>query len=92
MSATTTLTLDSDLEKRVRRLADAQQLTPARLMHEAMADDVQRAEKREAFVAEAQGALEAYRETGLHLTGAEVETWLAGWGAETETEAPACRR
>ncbi len=92
MSATTTLTLDSDLEKRVRRLADAQQLTPDRLMHEAIADYVQRAEKREAFVTEARDSLKAYQETGLHLTGAEVETWLSGWGTEAETEAPACRR
>ncbi len=92
MSATTTLTLDSDLEQRVRRLADAQQLTPDRLMHEAIADYVQRAEAREAFMKEAQESLQAFQETGLHLMGSEVEAWLAGWGTAVETEAPACRR
>ena len=33
-----------------------------------------------------------YQETGVHVTYAEVELWLASWGAENELPAPKCHK
>jgi predicted transcriptional regulator len=90
--ATTSLKLDDALKDRVKRLAEAQRRTPHWLMREAIADYVQRAEKRETFKQEALASLADYRQTGLHLTGAEIDSWLESWGTDSETEAPACHR
>lgn len=32
-----------------------------------------------------------YQATGLHLTGKEVQDWLATWGTPEEHEIPQCR-
>ena len=45
---------------------------------------------REDFLAEAEAGWEAFLHDGLHLTGEEVDAWLAGWGTENETVLPAC--
>lgn len=92
MAATTTLKLDEELKDRVRRLAEAQRRTPHWLMREAIADYVARAEAKEAFRQEALESLRQYRETGLHLTGDEVDAWLETWGTEREIEAPPCHK
>ncbi|MGQ3353919.1 MAG: CopG family ribbon-helix-helix protein [Phreatobacter sp.] len=88
--ATTTLKLDETLKERVRQLAESRQRSPHWIMREAIADYVQREEAREAFQREAMDSWRAFRETGEHLTGAEVDAWLAGWGTDDEAEAPAC--
>ena len=49
-----------------------------------------REEARASFLAEAEASWKDYQETGLHLTGDEVEAWLATWGMDAETDAPAC--
>jgi len=61
-------------------------------MREAITQYVDREEKREAFRQDTLKAWEEYQETGLHATAAEVESWLANWGAEHETPAPACHK
>jgi predicted transcriptional regulator len=88
--ATTTLKLDGALKERVRQLAQSRQRTPHWIMREAIAVYVQREEAREAFHREALESWRAYRETGDHLTGAEVDAWLSRWGSDDEAEAPAC--
>ncbi len=90
IKATTTLKLDDGLKDRIKRLAEARQRTPHWIMREAIADYVQREEAREAFQREAMDSWRAFRETGEHLRGTEVDAWLAGWGTEDEAEAPAC--
>ncbi len=90
INATTTLKLDDGLKDRIKRLAEARQRTPHWIMREAIADYVQREEAREAFQREAMDSWRSFRETGEHLTGTEVDAWLAGWGTEDEAEAPAC--
>jgi len=84
--------IDTEMKERVKRLADARQRTPHWLMREAISQYVEREEKREAFRQDAQNAWQEYRETGLHATAGEVETWLASWGTDDELPAPACHK
>ncbi len=57
-----------------------------------MADpDARHAERgaaRESFIAEARASWAEYRQTGRHLTGEELRTWLAAWGAGSAPELP----
>ena len=41
-------------------------------------------EARESFKQEALASWAAYKETGRHLTGQEVRTWLSTWGINDE--------
>ena len=43
---------------------------------------------REMFRRDAMASWTAYRETGRHLTGAEIIAWLNDWGTGAETELP----
>jgi predicted transcriptional regulator len=82
--------LDPDIHARIRKLADAQHRSAHYLMREAIAAYVEREEKREAFRQEAQTAWTAYRETGLHLTHAEAESWLDQLEGGQDVEPPEC--
>jgi len=84
--------LESDLRERLSRLAKARKHTSHFLMREAISEYVEREEQRESFHQEAMQAWEEYRETGLHVTGAEVIEWLKTWGTEHEQAAPLCHR
>jgi predicted transcriptional regulator len=59
-------------------------------MLEAIEQYVEREERREAFKQDTLKAWEDYQATGQHATADEVENWLASWGSEDETPAPAC--
>lgn len=82
--------LDADVHARVRQLAKAQQRTPHYLMREAIAQYVEREEKREAFRQEALTAWAAYQANGLHLSHAEADDWLAQLEAGQDVEPPEC--
>jgi predicted transcriptional regulator len=41
-----------------------------------------------AFVTEALTSWQHYKETGLHLTGDEIQAWLSTWGTDEETNPP----
>jgi len=84
--------LDADLRERISRLARARKHSAHFLMKEAICEYVEREEKRDVFHQEALEAWEEYRETGLHVTGAEVIAWLETWGTEHEKDAPTCHR
>jgi predicted transcriptional regulator len=86
----TSIKIDDELKGRVQRLAGLRQRSPHWIMREAIAQYVEREEAREAFKQEALASWTAYRETGRHLTGQEVRTWLNTWGDEAETELPEC--
>lgn len=53
---------------------------------------VGRAHAREGFKQEALASWAAYKETGRHLTGQEVRTWLSTWGTDHEGPAPECHK
>lgn len=94
MSSSTTrpvaIKIDDDIRMRVKRLADARQRTPHWLMREAITQYVEREEKRETFRQDTLKAWEAYRTTGLHLTGEEADAWLARLEQGNDAEPPEC--
>lgn len=82
--------IDEDTKARVKRLADARHRTPHWLMREAIAQYVDREEKREAFRQDTLKAWEEYRTTGLHVTADEADAWLAQLEQGNDIEPPAC--
>lgn len=89
---TVSVKLDNEMRNRIRHLADARHRTTHWVMREAIAQYVEREEKREAFQQATLQAWEEYQETGLHTTGDEVIAWLETWGDENEKAAPVCRK
>ena len=82
--------IDADIKERVKRLAEARQRTPHWLMREAIRQYVEREEKREAFRQDAITAWNEYQATGLHVTMAEADAWLAKLEAGVDAEPPEC--
>ena len=87
----TSIKIDDELKGRVQHLAALRQRSAHWIMREAIAQYVEREEARETFKQEALASWAAYQETGRHLTGQEVRSWLNTWGTEAETELPQCR-
>lgn len=92
MASPTSIKLDDDMKERVRHLADARRRTSHWIMREAIAQYVEREEKREALCRDTLKAWEEFHETGLHATAEEVDKWLATWGDEDELPAPECHK
>ena len=86
----TSIKIDDELKDRIQHLADLRQRSAHWIMREAIASYVSREEARESFKQEALDSWTAYQETGRHVTGSEVRTWLSSWGNEAETEVPPC--
>lgn len=84
----TSIKIDDELKGRVQHLASLRQRSAHWIMREAIAEYVDREEARENFQQEALASWTAYQETGRHLTGKEVRTWLNLWGTGAETELP----
>ena len=59
-------------------------------MREAIAQYVEREEKRESFRQDGLRAWAEYQATGLHLTGEEADAWLAGLEAGRDEDPPEC--
>ncbi len=89
---TVSIKLGLDERTRIEHLAQARQRTAHWLMREAIGQYIVREEKRQSFRQDAIAAWDEYRETGLHATATEVETWLASWGSENELPAPVCHK
>jgi len=66
MATATSIKLDDELKGRVQHLAEARRRTSHWIMREAIAQYVEREEKREAFKQDALRAWEDYQRTGLH--------------------------
>lgn len=86
----TSLKIDDELKDRVQHLAKLRDRSPHWIMREAIRQYVEREEARESFKQEALASWVAYQESGQHLTGEEVRTWLDSWGSETEAGSPKC--
>jgi predicted transcriptional regulator len=82
--------LDEDTKDRVKRLAEARQRTPHWLMREAIAQYVDREEKREAFRQDTLKAWANFRDTGLHVTADEADAWLAQLEHGKDVDPPTC--
>lgn len=86
----TSLKLDPAIKERVQRLADAQRRSAHWVMKEAIEEYVEREEKREKLRHDVTEAWEHYEQTGLHLTGDEVDEWLSRLAAGEDVEPPEC--
>jgi predicted transcriptional regulator len=82
--------LDPDVHDRMRELAKVQHRSTHYLMREAIAQYVDREEKRESFRQDAVRAWDDYQATGLHVTLAEADAWLAKLEAGQDVEPPEC--
>lgn len=92
MASATSIKLDDDMKGRVRHLAEARKRTSHWIMREAIAQYVEREEKRETLRCNTLQAWEEFKETGLHATVEEVDQWLETWGTEDELPAPECHK
>jgi predicted transcriptional regulator len=86
----TSLKIDDGLKSRVQKLASQRQRSAHWIMLEAIQQYVDREEARESFRQEALASWAAYQETGRHLTGEDVRTWLSTWGSDDEKAMPEC--
>ena len=86
----TSLKIDDTLKDRVQNLANQRRRSPHWIMLEAIQQYVEREEARESFKQEALASWSTYQETGRHLTGQEVRTWLNTWGTDGERAVPEC--
>lgn len=89
--STTSLKLDIETKKRVRRLAAARRRSPHWLMREAIEEYVEREEKREQFRQDALTAWANYQTTGLYVAAEEADAWLAKLEAGKDAAPPKCR-
>lgn len=92
MASATSIKLDDDMKGRVQDLAEARKRTSHWIMREAIAQYVEREEKRETLRRDTLKAWEEFQETGLHATAEKVDQWLASWGTENELSAPECHK
>jgi predicted transcriptional regulator len=92
VASPTSLKLDDELKSRVQHLAEARRRSSHWIMREAIAQYVEREEKREALRQQTLDAWDEFQATGLHVTGDEVEKWLSSWGTDDELPAPECHK
>lgn len=92
MASVTSIKLDDDMKGRVKHLAKARQRTSHWIMREAIAQYVEREEKREALRLHTLRAWDEFQATGLHATAEEVDRWLESWGTDAELPAPKCHK
>jgi predicted transcriptional regulator len=90
MATATSIKLDDTLKGRVQQLAETRRRSSHWIMREAIAQYVEREEKREAFKQDALRAWDEYQQTGLHLTLEEADAWLAKLEAGEDAEPPKC--
>lgn len=92
MASATSVKLDDELKDRIQHLADSRRRSAHWIMREAIAQYVEREEKREAYIRDAQNAWEEFQRTGLHLTMEEADEWLTQLAAGNDVEPPECHR
>ena len=89
-NTTTSLKLDSATRERVLQIATARRRTPHWVMREAIGEYVEREDRRERLRQDALAAWADYQQSGLHLTGEEVDAWLAKLEAGEKVDPPEC--
>lgn len=80
MAQRAAIELNDTLRKRVARLAEAQQRAPDELLHDAVQEFVERAEKRLDFLKEAEDSWAEYQRTGEAFSAEEIFAELDDWG------------
>ncbi|KEY57286.1 CopG family ribbon-helix-helix protein [Serratia sp. DD3] len=90
MATATSIKLGDDLKNRLQHLAESRRRSAHWLMREAITQYVEREEKRETYLRDAQNAWDEFQRTGLHLTQKEADDWLAQLEAGQDVEPPEC--
>lgn len=90
MATAISIKLDDDLKNRLQHLAKSRRRSAHWLMREAITQYVEREEKRETYLCDAQNAWDEYQRTGLHLPQEEADNWLAQLEAGQDVEPPEC--
>jgi predicted transcriptional regulator len=87
-----TITLDDADLYRIASLASAKKRTPHYLMKEAILEYLQKEEARQNFIAAAESSFVHYKETGLHITLDEFDSWVDQVKQDPNTPIPACHK
>ena len=83
--------LDPGIHARIQDLARNQDRSTHYLMREAIAQYVEREERREALRKDALKAWEAYQLSGKHVTHDEADQWMSQLEAGHDPAPPECR-
>ena len=82
--------LEPDIRERIKRLAEARHRSTHWMMREAIAQYIEREEKRETFRQDGIRAWNEYQATGQHVTLEEADAWMAKLEAGEDVAPPAC--
>lgn len=88
MTSAPSVKLDDELKDRIQHLAESRRRSTHWIMREAIAQYVEREEKREAYLRDAQNAWNDFQRTGLHITAEEADEWLTQLAAGNDMEPP----
>lgn len=80
--------LDPQVRDRIKALAAARDRSAHWMMREAIAQYVEREERREGLRRDALRAWHAYETTGQHVAGDEADAWLARLEASEDVDPP----
>ena len=87
-----TITLDDTDQDRIATLATAKKRSPHYLMKEAILEYLQKEEARQNFVAAAESSYVHYKETGLHITLDEFDSWVDQVQQDPNTPMAECHK
>ena len=87
-AGTTSLKLDPKTKSRLKKLAKSRQRSAHWLMLQAIAQYVDREERREQFRRDALAAWTEFQAAGQHVTAAEADAWLARLENGEDAEPP----
>ena len=85
-----TMTLDADIRSRIQKLAKVRNRAPHCLLRDAISQYVEREERREAMRQDTLRVWAAFRESGLHVTHAEADGWMAELEMGHDLAPPEC--
>lgn len=89
-TAATALRLEPELKHRVEALASAENRSFSSVARDALEMYLKQREAERMEISEALAAWSDHQETGLHVTGDEMSSWLRSWGSDNESEPPEC--
>ena len=87
-----TISLDDVDQDRIASLASAKKRTPHYLMKEAILEHLQKGEARQNFIAAAESSFVHYKDTGLHITLDEFDSWVDQVQQDPNTPMPECHK
>ncbi len=89
-TAPMSLRLELELRDRLDKIAAIKKRSSHSLARDAVSRFVAEEEKLAEWNASCAASLQDYRETGLHITHTEMDSWLDSWGSNETKPAPEC--